>query len=303
MDFLLLAPFLVLVLSILFSTLGLGGASIYVPIFYWMGLPLESAIVCGLFINVLTTGVSSYVFHKNGLLTTIDYKAAAFIFAGAFLGAPIGVWVAQLLPSSYLLGLFALVLMLAAVRMYTYKGHVPKLKEASMKKEAPQIDAQAGFMEEAGGQAVGVALRRAALSGAAETGTLAIGRSVTMGGGTGMLSGTLGIGGGVFLVPFLIDSGVHPRRSAILSHVCTLLASFVGLVGHLLIGAAVNLPFLLTTGAAAVIGSAIGSHLLSVGKISSAQIKGAFVVLLVLVAFKLGLDALGLGGAPAIMYD
>lgn len=278
-DYLLLAPLLVLFLSVLFAALGLGGASIYVPIFYWMGLPLESAIVSGLFINVVTTAISSYIFHRNGLLTAVDYKAAAFIFAGAFLGAPIGVMVAQLLPANYLLGLFAFVLLIAAVRMYSHPSHVKKQKDALI------AEGEAGFVEEAGGQAMGVAMRRAA-----------------MGGSTGVLSGTLGIGGGVFLVPFLIDSGVHPRRAAVLSHVCTLLASIVGLAGHLLVGSA-NLPFMLSAGVAASIGSAIGSHMLSVGKISGEQIKGAFIVLLVLFSIKLGLDALGFGGAPAVLYD
>jgi len=278
-DSLLLAPLLVLFLSVLFAALGLGGASIYVPIFYWMGLPLESAIISGLFINVLTTAISSYVFHRNGLLTSVDYKAASFIFAGALIGAPVGVAVAQLLPSNYLLGLFAFVLLLAAARMYSYPAHAKKQKDALL------AESEAGFIEGAGLQAVGGALRR-----------------VAMGGSTGVLSGTLGIGGGVFLVPFLIDSGVHPRRAAVLSHVCTLFASLIGLAGHLIVSS-INLPFMLTTGVAAAVGSAIGSHMLSVGKISGEQIKLAFVLLLVIFSIKLALDALGFGGAPTVLYD
>ena len=48
----LLIPLIVLVLSVFFAILGLGGASIYVPIFFWLGMPIEQAILTGLLINV-----------------------------------------------------------------------------------------------------------------------------------------------------------------------------------------------------------------------------------------------------------
>lgn len=283
LDILLLAPVIVLFLSALFAVLGLGGASIYVPIFFWLGIPLEQAILAGLFLNVLTTAVSALNFHRHGLLSGREYKAALFIFAGAFLGAPIGVWLAQVLSPRILIGLFALVLMAAAVRMHWAPVRRP---------QADVAESEAGFVEEAGGQALGTAMRRAA-----------VGRSVAMGSGSGVLSGTLGIGGGVFLVPFLIESGMQPKRAAILSHVCTLLASLLGLLGHLAFAGPLNLSFLFGTGAAAVVGSFVGSVFLAKGKVSSAHIRAAFVVLLFLFSIKLGLDFFGIGGAPVVLYD
>jgi uncharacterized membrane protein YfcA len=263
--------------------LGLGGASIYVPVFFWLGIPLEQAILAGLFLNVLTTAISSYNFHRHGLLSGREYKAAIFIFAGAFLGAPIGVWLAQVLPPRILIGIFAIVLFAAALRMHWPPARKPKSEVA---------ESGAGFVEEVGGQALGTAMRRAA-----------VGRSVAMGSGSGVLSGTLGIGGGVFLVPFLIESGMQPKRAAILSHVCTFLASLLGLLGHLAFAGMPNLPFLFGTGAAAAAGSFIGSAFLAKGRVSAGQIRTAFVVLLFLFSIKLGMDFFGIGGAPVVLYD
>lgn len=294
LDILLLAPVIVLFLSALFAVLGLGGASIYVPIFFWLGIPLEQAILAGLFLNVLTTAVSSLNFHRHGLLSGREYKAALFIFAGAFLGAPVGVWLAQVLPPRVLIGIFALVLFAAALRMHWPPARKPKSEVA---------ESGAGFVEEAGGQAIGTAMRRAAARAAAEGVPAAAGRSVAMGSGSGVLSGTLGIGGGVFLVPFLIESGMQPKRAAILSHVCTLLASLLGLLGHLAFAGPPNLSFLFGTGAAAAVGSFTGSVFLAKGRVSAGHIRTAFVVLLFLFSIKLALDFFGIGGAPVVLYD
>ncbi len=277
MDPIIIAPILVLFLSGIFAVLGLGGASIYVPIFFWLGIPIDMAILVGLSLNVITTAISSFNFHRVGLLTAKEYKSAAFIFAGAFLGAPLGVWFAQMLPPHIIIGLFALALFAIAVRMITW---------SKISKPKPRLaEGEAGFLEETGGQAAGVAMRRAA-----------------MGGTTGVLSGTLGIGGGVFLVPFLIESGMTPKRAAILSHVCTLLASILGLLGHLMFIGPINVALLLGTGIAAAIGSFFGSIALSKGHVSSGHIRSAFIVLLLLFAVMLTLNFFGIGGTT-VLYD
>ena len=290
----LLIPLIVLVLSVFFAILGLGGASIYVPIFFWLGMPIEQAILTGLLINVFTTAVSSINFHRHGLLTRKDYKAALFIFAGAFLGAPIGVLLAQVLSPRIIIGLFSLVLFIMAVRMRWPPARKPKTS---------LVEGEAGFVEEAGGQGLTAAMRRAAVSPLASAAPAAAGRSVALGSGSGVLSGTLGIGGGVFLVPFLIESGMTPKRAAIISHVCTLLASLLGLIGHVLVTGIIDPPLLAAVSAASIIGSFIGSIALSKGHVSSAHIKTAFIVLLFLFSIKLALDFFGLGGSPAMLYD
>jgi len=59
---------IVFFLSILFSMIGIGGASIYVPLFYFLGFELNQAIVLGLLLNISTTFFSSLNFYKKGIL-------------------------------------------------------------------------------------------------------------------------------------------------------------------------------------------------------------------------------------------
>jgi uncharacterized membrane protein YfcA len=56
-----LLPIIVIafLVSILFSLLGLGGAIIYTPLFFWLGFDLLIAITMALFLNMITTASAS----------------------------------------------------------------------------------------------------------------------------------------------------------------------------------------------------------------------------------------------------
>ncbi len=318
MDFIslwLVAPAAVFLLSILFSVLGLGGASIYVPLFIALGVPIESAVVGGLFVNIVTTAVSSFNFHRHGLLNRSDYRTAGFIFIGTLVGVPLGAVLAHIIDARVLVGVFALVLALAAVRMLR-----PPVRAKSGKKTAETAQ-QSGIFESTGERILSLALRRGAAGGIAEVGApaasriaagasaplsgapAAFGSGASLGGGTGLLSGSLGIGGGVFLVPALVEGGLTPRRAAVLSHVCTLLASLLGLLINVALGSAISTGLLLSVGAAAAVGSAIGSLAMARGRVNDSMIRRAFVVLLALFALKMALDFIFWTGAPAVILD
>lgn len=261
MDVLFISFFAVLLLSGIFATLGLGGASVYVPIFFWLGIPLEIAIAAGLFINVVSTGISTINYHAGKLL---DIKAAFWILVGALLGAPIGVWLSAVLPPKIIIGLFSLVLLAGALRMAFGK--------ITPKKKGALAEGEAGFIEELGASVFGIAIRRGAAGGA-----------------TGVVSGTLGIGGGIFLVPFLIESGFSPKKAAVLSTFVVFFASLFGLLGHALV-ANLDYTFLVATGFAAFVGAFFGSKEMAEGRIKDGMIKKAFVLLLAIFGLKLAYD-------------
>jgi uncharacterized protein len=257
-----IAFFAVLALSGVFALLGLGGASIYVPIFYWLGIPLEQAIPAGLFLNVVSTGVSSFNYRKM-----FNPKAALWILAGVLVGAPIGVWLSGALPQKLIIGIFSLVLILAALRML-----FGKIKAA--KKDSALQEGEAGFAEEVGASVLGVSITRGAAGGV-----------------TGAAGGLLGIGGGVFLVPFLIETGFQPKKAAVLSTFVVFFSSLLGMFGHAAVRQ-LDYPFLIFTGIAALAGAFVGSKMMAEGKINDDLVKKAFSILLILFGLKLALDFL-----------
>lgn len=328
MDALFITVPLIVGLSAVFATLGMGGASIYVPIFYFLGIPLESAILAGLFINIITTAISTYTFHRHNLLGEKEYASAFWIFGGIIVGAPIGAFIANAIEPRIIIGIFSLVLLVAAARLQfvvakkpsaqkAKKGKAKVKDEVEKKKGNGFFGAIGGFFEEIGVKALLVALVRGAAEGwgrvasaaglpaAAERGAIVAVERSAVGGSTGAISGTLGIGGGIFLVPFLIETGTEPRRAAILSHICTLFSSVIGIAAHVYFGgmAAAKFEFMLWGGAAAAAGSLVGSTLMARGTVSGVQIRSAFVLLLLLLGIKLGLDFFGIGGNPIMFYD
>ncbi len=259
MDPLLLSFLLVLALSGIFSLLGLGGSSVYVPAFLWLGFPLEVAIPTGLLLNMVTSGTSAFNCRK-----LIDLKAVSWIMLGSLIGAPLGALLSSFLPHQIIIGIFSLVLFAGALRMLIYK--------TKPSKNPALAEGGAGTAEGLGASLPSIAAR----AGAGTT--------------TGTLSGLLGIGGGLFLVPFLIESGVSPKKASIISHPVVFSASLFGLLGHLYLLPQANFGLMALTSTAALIGSFAGSWKMANGRIDNALIKRAFTLLLLLFALKLALD-------------
>jgi len=65
-------------------------------------------------------------------------------------------------------------------------------------------------------------------------GTISIPLAILFGAGIGFLSGSIGIGGGIFLSPFILLMGwAQPRQTAGVSAAFILVNSVSGLIGHL----------------------------------------------------------------------
>lgn len=107
----------------------------------------------------------------------------------------------------------------------------------------------------------------------------------------GLLSGVVGIGGGVFLTPLLMFLGwAKPKEAAALSSAFILLNSMVGFFGHALKGR-VDLILCLLPGLAVIFGSYTGSFL-GAKKLSPAIVQRIFAILLIFVVWKLIVRAL-----------
>ena len=104
MMFLLLASVVVIVFSALLSMAGLGAAFLFVPFFYWMGVPLREAMATALLLNAISLAFASAVFIQGGL---VRFRAALPILIAAVILSPLGAWSSQYVPRDTLLWLFA----------------------------------------------------------------------------------------------------------------------------------------------------------------------------------------------------
>jgi uncharacterized membrane protein YfcA len=106
---------IVFLVSIVFSIVGLGGAIIYVPLFYWLGIPLEIAIPTALLLNCITAGSASVTYYRKKM---VSLGFASPLIIPSVLFAPLGAYTNQFLNDNIILALFAVVLIIAGVRMF-----------------------------------------------------------------------------------------------------------------------------------------------------------------------------------------
>jgi uncharacterized membrane protein YfcA len=272
----LIAIFLaVLVFSSIFATLGLGGACFYVPIFLWFGIPLNAAVPAGLFLNIITCSVAWYNCRKM-----FDLKTVFWIFIGTAIGAPLGAWLSTIIPQKIIIGIFAIVLSAGACLMFFWK----KKNDSAIVEETAYISSR----------------------------QLNQIKKVLVGAATGIISGLLGIGGGLFLVPFLIACGFAPNRAAAISFPIVFFASALGLLSHIAVATQFDVckfheftyscdqiaghldyNLMLLTGAAAFIGAFAGSwKMAQAGVANEEPIRRAFAIMLAIFAIKLAYDFL-----------
>jgi hypothetical protein len=118
MMFLLLASIVVVVFSALLSMAGLGAAFLFVPFFYWMGVPLREAMATALLLNAISLAFASAVFIQGKL---VRFRAALPIVIASVILSPAGAWSSQYVPRETLLWLFGAFLVFAGAMMLFYR--------------------------------------------------------------------------------------------------------------------------------------------------------------------------------------
>lgn len=115
---------IVLFIASVFSIVGLGGALIYVPLFYWLGIPLQIAIPTALMLNCITSASASVTYYRQKLIAV---RFASPLIITSILFAPVGAYVTQSLADSIILALFSVVLIIAGIRMFLPVAHSPSI--------------------------------------------------------------------------------------------------------------------------------------------------------------------------------
>jgi len=246
-----------LVVSLLFSMLGMGGGMFYVPILLFAKTSMHNAAPISLSLILATSLSALIVFLKNKL---VDWKLAAIIDPPTDIMAFVGGYYASYFSGSVLKSILVFVLIIAGVFM---------MKRVNTKPLTTSGGSWWLWERDFDGQKYSV--------------NLLIILPITA--GIGVLSGMLGITGGVIKLPLMVLLCGVPMDIAIAtSTVMVAVTALFGLMGHIATGH-FDLSMIIPLSIAAFIGGQIGSRL-SI-KSNKMKLKKIFGVILILIAVKI----------------
>jgi|TARA_B110000438_G_C15691179_1_gene596837 uncharacterized protein len=233
-----------------------GGGSIFaVPLLVY-GLGVEPREAVG--ISLAAVGTTALVGAIQRLRSHEVEIRAGLLFAGAgILGAPLGTWVGKFIPGTVLLVLFALLMLMVAVRMWLKASKKPEEAHIVRARSYQDLDDRGApaCRHNPGGRLEFTAKCTIVMS--------AVGLL------TGVLSGLFGVGGGFIIVPALVFfSTMNIHRAVATSLLVISLISASGVASYLIAGESLALDI---TGFF-VLGGVLG---LGLGTILSHRLSGA----------------------------
>ncbi len=109
-------PVLFFFIAFVFSMLGMGGSQVYIPVLFWAGLDFKTqAIPLGMLLNVVNSSSAAFTYWKKKL---IDFKIGVFFGITMLVFAPVGAYFSTILPSKFLIFVFALFTFISATMMW-----------------------------------------------------------------------------------------------------------------------------------------------------------------------------------------
>ncbi len=262
-------------LSVIFGALvgfslgltGGGGAIFAVPLLvYGLGVAPREAVG----ISLAAVGATSFVgFLGRWRARKIELRTGLVFAVAGMLGAPVGSWLSGLIPETVLLTLFAILMLVVALRMWS-KASEPAIAGLPIAclTEAANVD--------------GPTCRRD-LNGNLLLTSRCAWLLAGVGIATGVLSGLFGVGGGFVIVPALVlFSGMTIHRAVGTSMLVVALVSISGIASHLVAGRTISVE----TTALFVVGGVAGLLLGTVAgrRLSGPALQKVFAVAIVAVA-------------------
>ena len=110
----------------LMAMAGLGAAFLFVPLFYYMGVPLAEATAVALLLNVVSLLFAAINYWRGGL---VNWRVGLPVLVTAVILAPLGARLTPYVDRNLLLGMFATFLVFAGAMMLFYK---PKPRQKAL---------------------------------------------------------------------------------------------------------------------------------------------------------------------------
>ena len=175
-------------------------------------------------LNLITSLSAGYIFYRKKM---IDYKASLIFAPGISIGAFAGGALSKSVDTTILLWLFVIFLLGVGARMiYSYWE-----KEKAEGTSSPHLSTGMYVLIAAFGLAVG------------------------------FIAGLLGVGGGILIVPFMVYICKFPTKIAAgSSHLIISFSALAGIIGHAT-SHQFDLPLIIVTGIAVLIGGNLGARL------------------------------------------
>ena len=134
---------LVFIFSGLLAMAGLGAAFLFVPLFYYLGVPLAEATPTALLLNVVSLMFATINYWRGKL---INWRVGVPVLIAAVILSPIGALMTQYVNKTVLLAMFSAFLVFAGAMMLFYK---PKKREQPLSRTV-EIGAGSGVGTVAG---------------------------------------------------------------------------------------------------------------------------------------------------------
>ncbi len=220
---LLTAVILSFIIAYIFSMFGQGGGSVYSPLLLLLGYAVLLSTSTSLVLNLITSLSAGYIFYRKGM---IDYRTSLIFAPGISVGAFAGGALSKSIDTTILMWVFVVFLLGVGARMiYSYW-------------EKDKVE-----------QHLPVHL---------STGMYAL--IAIFGLGVGFLAGLLGVGGGIFVVPFMVYVCKFPTKIAAgSSHLIISFSALAGILGHATTHH-FDLALIVATGLAVLIGGNLGAR-------------------------------------------
>ncbi len=143
--FYLVSAVLVFVFSGLLAMAGVGAAFLFVPLFYYMGVPLAEAAPTALLLNVVSLLFATINYWRGKL---INWRVGVPVLITAVILSPLGARLTPYVDKKFLLGLFTLFLIFAGAMMLFYKAkkHEQPLSRSAEIGAGAGVGSLAGFL-------------------------------------------------------------------------------------------------------------------------------------------------------------
>lgn len=145
LNFYLISAPVVFLFSGLMAMAGLGAAFLFVPFFYYLGVPLAEAAPVALLLNAVSLALATLNYWRGRL---IEWRVALPLAVFAVVLAPFGARLTPLVDKSLLLALFALFLVFAGAMMLFYqaKARTQRLESGKVWLVGSGVGSTAGFV-------------------------------------------------------------------------------------------------------------------------------------------------------------
>ena len=242
------------VIAFIFSMFGQGGGSVYSPLLILLGYSILLSTSTSLVLNLITSLSAGYIFYRKGM---IDFKTSLIFAPGISLGAFAGGALSKSFDTTVLLWVFVVFLLGVGARMiYSY------WEKEKVEEHLPKNRSVAMYL-------------LVAIFGLA----------------VGFIAGLLGVGGGIFVVPFMVYVYKVPTKIAAgSSHLIISFSALAGIIGHAT-SHRFDIPLIVVTGIAVFIGGNLGARVSM--KVKTKMIKAGLGLIMWAFAVQLLVTLLG----------